>query len=67
MRKIENVITEVLNSLECKGIVEKNGEFRTASNGEIQPIWVMTPLGKRLSEVGLLDNYLSTWKTDLNS
>jgi hypothetical protein len=67
MKTTNNIMDEVLDSLELKGIVEKNGEFRTAPNGEVQPIWVMTPLGKRLSEANLLDNYLSTWKADLNS
>ncbi len=53
---------EVLDSLESKGLVEKNGKFRTAPNGEVQPVWVITPLGKWLTETGQLDNYLSAWK-----
>jgi hypothetical protein len=67
MPKPKIFIDEVLDSLERKGLVEKSGEFRTAPNGEVQPVWVITPLGELLSETGQLDNYLSTWKTDLKS
>jgi hypothetical protein len=58
---------EVLDSLERKGLMEKNGEFRTARNGKVQPVWAITQLGKWLIETGQLDNYLATWKTDLKS
>jgi hypothetical protein len=47
--------------------VEKNGEFRTARNGKVQPVWAITPLGKWLIETGQLDSYLATWKTNLKS
>jgi len=67
MPKPKTLVDEVLDSLECKGLVEKSGIFRTAPNGEVQPVWRLTPLGKWLRETGQLDNYLSTWKKDLKS
>ena len=51
----------------ARGLVEKNGEFRTARNGKVQPVWAITPLGKWLIETGQLDSYLATWKTNLKS
>ena len=36
-----------------------------ARNGEVQPVWVVTQLGKWLSETGQLDDYLA--KPDLKS
>jgi hypothetical protein len=67
MPKPKSLADEVLDSLECKGLVEKSGISRTAPNGEVQPVWRLTPLGKWLSETGQLDNYLATWNTDLKS
>jgi hypothetical protein len=67
MPKPKTIADEVLDSLEHKGLVEKNGEFRTARNGKVEPVWAITPLGKWLIESGQLDNYLSSWKADLKS
>ena len=39
--------------------MEKNGEFRTTRNGEVQPVWAMTQLGRWLIESGQLGNYLA--------
>jgi hypothetical protein len=67
MPKPKTIADEVFYSLERKGLAEKTGEFRTARNGKVQPIWAMTQLGKWLIESGQLDNYLATWKTYLKS
>ena len=67
MPKLKTLVDEALDSLERQGLLEKNGEFRMARNGEVQPVWVMTQLSKWLIESGQLDNYLATWKTDLKS
>jgi hypothetical protein len=67
MPKPKTIADEVFDSLERKGLAEKTGEFRTARNGKVQPVWAMTQLGKWLIESGQLDNYLATWKTDLKS
>ena len=67
MPKLKTLVDEALDSLERKGLMEKNGEFRTARNGKVQPVWAITQLGKWLIETGQLDNYLATWKTDLKS
>jgi hypothetical protein len=67
MPKPKTIADEVFDSLERKGLAEKNGEFRTARNGNVQPVWAITPLGKWLIESCQLDNYLATWKTDLKS
>ena len=46
MPKLKTLVNEALDSLERKGLVEKNGEFKTTRNGEVQPVWAMTQLGK---------------------
>jgi hypothetical protein len=48
MPKPKTIADEVFDSMERKGSAEKNGEFRTARNGEVQPVWAMTQLGKWL-------------------
>ena len=60
-------VEEVLDSLERKGLVQKSGFFKTAPNGEVQPLLALTPLTTWLSETSQFDNYLATWKTDLKS
>jgi len=67
MPKPKTIAGVVFDSLERKGLAEKTGEFRTARNGKVQPVWAMTQLGKWLIESGQLDNYLATWKTGLKS
>ena len=67
MPKLKTLVDEVLDSLERQGLLEKNGEFRMARNGEVQPVWVMTQLGKWLNETGQLDNYLAACETDVKS
>ena len=65
MPKPKTVVDEVLDSLERKGLVQKSGIFRTAPNGEVQPVWALTPLATWFRETDQMDNYLATWKTDL--
>jgi hypothetical protein len=67
MPKPKTFADEALDSLERMGFAERNGKFRTARNGEVQPVYAITQLGKWLIECGQLDNYLATWKTDLKS
>ena len=67
MPKRKTPMDEAADSLERKGLVEKSGIFRTAPNGEVQPVWRLTPLATWLIESGQLDNYLATWKTDLSN
>jgi hypothetical protein len=65
--KPKTLYDEEFDSLERMGLLEKNGKFRMARNGQIQPVWVITQLGKWLVESGQMDNYLATWETDLKS
>jgi hypothetical protein len=67
MPKPKTIADEVLDSLERKGLAKKNGKFRMEPTGDVQPPWVITPLCNWLGETGQLNNYLSTWKTDLKS
>src|SRR5215471_18805967 len=55
------------DSDETNGLVEKSGIFRTAPNGELQPVWRLTPLARWLSETAQINNYLAIWKTDAKS
>ena len=48
MPKPKTIADEVFDSLERKGLAEKTGEFRTARNGKVQPVWAMTQLSKWL-------------------
>jgi hypothetical protein len=65
--KPKTLYDEEFDSLERMGLLEKNGKFRMARNGQIQPVWVITQLSKWLVESGQMDNYLATWETDLKS
>jgi hypothetical protein len=53
-------VEETLELLEVEGLVRRNGEFRRAPNGLLQPVYDLTPLGRRLCESGQLDKYFST-------
>jgi hypothetical protein len=57
-------VEEVIQYLEARGLLEKNGKFRAARNGELQPVYVSTPLGKWLNETGQLQKYLSASQDD---
>jgi len=52
-------VEEVMNSLEAEGLIRRNGEFHQTPNGLLQPVYDLTPLGRRLCESGQLDKYLS--------
>ena len=57
-------IEEGLEFLEAQGLVRRNGEFRRASSGFLQPVYALTPLGIRLRESGEFEKYLSVRPDD---
>jgi hypothetical protein len=64
MQNLEKYVEEAIEVLEAKGLVRKNGKVSLAQNGEVQPVYVFTPLGKWLSKTGQLDRYLWASEND---
>jgi hypothetical protein len=49
---------ECFDDMERAGLLVKNGEFRRARDGTMQPVYVSTPLGKRLGDEGRVEQYI---------
>ena len=43
-------IRAILDELERKGLIEKNGKYRRARSGELRPVYVATQKGKAVAD-----------------
>jgi hypothetical protein len=53
----KNEIQEAIDSLEEQGLLRKTGDFRRGMNGDLQPVYVATPVAKWLEQTGLIDEF----------